>query len=228
MSGSDDSSWSRALMASSGIALDHGEASQQRSAEWHEAGAADLSRERLMQLASHREAEVREVIALRGDCPMGVLATLAYDRRPQVRRAVAASGRVPEAIATHLSSDRDPTVLRALARNAVVSDELLRGLTRHRRDDVSATADRMLAARAEERANRASGRDLRAGASDASLPSELRDRHESVDGVGAQPATLRTGPRMLAPRPSVPSSATGPERAPGRAAPLSDVLPAQA
>ncbi|WP_084074138.1 hypothetical protein [Demequina sp. NBRC 110052] len=227
MSGSDDSSWSRALMASSGIALDHGEASQQRSAEWHEAGSAALTRERLMQLASHREAEVREVIALRGDCPMGVLATLAYDRRPQVRRAVAASARVATAIAAHLSTDRDPSVLRALARNPVVADEVLQGLARHRREEVSATADRMLAARAEERANRASGRDLRAGATGPSLPSELRDRYESTPTVGGR-EELRSAPRVLAPRPSVVTRGAQPRRDPRDGDPRERFLPVQA
>lgn len=204
----DERSWSRALMASSGVALDHDDRVTGPSHEWLEAGAADLSRPRLLEFAAHRDARIRETIALRPDCPTGLLATLAFDDDRSVRRAVAAHPRIAPAIATELARDRDQEVLRTLARNSAVDEAVVRALASHRRGEVRRTARRALEERASRGADRPRGpeRDL-----EDLIPPELRDRWRPPSAE-ASPAPTRSA-RAYAPRPVVPSRPPVPEGA---------------
>lgn len=177
-----DSSWTRALMASSGIALGHEERPHHESAEWHEAAASDTPLGRLQKLAVSRESAVRYVVARRPDCPMGVLAALAYDSHADVRAGVAGNPRITEAVADHLARDRDATVVKVLARNHAIPLALLERLSLHRKEDVRRVAARHL----DERVHGADGTTFVTGAAEAlerpeenpapAFPTELMDR----------------------------------------------------
>ncbi len=195
----EERSWSRALMASTGVALDHDDRAGGPSHEWLEAGAADLARARLLQFAAHRDVGIRETIALRPDCPTGVLATLAFDDSRSVRRAVAANQRIAPAIAVELSRDRDQEVLRALARNPAVGEPVLRALAAHRRSEVRRTARRELEQRSAHAPSRPS--DPQTPTSEL-VPPELRDRWRPPKAESSPVPAANA--RAYAPRPVVP------------------------
>ncbi len=180
--GTSDTSWTRALMASSGIAIGHDTGVRHASAEWHEAMASDTPLDRLQKLATCREREVRTVIARRPDCPMGILASLAFDHDSGVRAAVAGNTRITQAISTHLAKDRDAKVVKALARNHAIDLELLHDLAVHKKDDVRRVASRNLDERIHDSEGRRGGK-LTARSEEVpdaigglQLPWELRDR----------------------------------------------------
>ncbi len=170
MAGGDGSSWTRALMASSGVALGHDNGPRHASAEWVEASTQETPLRRLQELASCREIAVREVVARRPDCPMGLLATLAHDARSEVRAGVAGNPRITQAVAEHLVADKDPRVLKALSRNHAIPVGLVQRLASHKKDDVRRVALRQLQERMELGSAAASS--TRGG----DLPFELRDR----------------------------------------------------
>jgi len=180
--GTNDTSWTRALMASSGIAIGHDATVRHASPEWHEAAASDTPLQRLQKLATCKEGEVRELIARRSDCPMGVLASLAFDHDSAVRAGVAGNPRITDAVAVHLARDRDAKVVKALARNHAIGLAMLEGLAMHKKDDVRRVASRNL----DERVHGAEGRDAtedaavrahnRGGPCGSLMPLELRDR----------------------------------------------------
>lgn len=187
--GTNDTSWTRALMASSGIAIGHDATVRHASPEWHEAAASDTPLHRLQKLATCKEGEVRVLVARRPDCPMGVLASLAFDHDSEVRAAVAGNPRITEAVAAHLARDRAAKVVKALARNHAIALGMLQGLAMHRKDDVRRVAVRNL----DERVRGAGGQ---GGADDAlaiaqkaggsQMPLELRDRVAAhTDGLPA-------------------------------------------
>ncbi len=207
----EERAWSRTLVASTGVALDHAERPAGPSHEWLEAGAADLDRPRLLTFAAHRDARIRETIALRPDCPMGVLATLAFDSDRTVRRAVAASPRMASAIADALATDRDQEVLKALARNPLTDEETLRRLEGHRRSEVRRIARQALAVR-QSTPREATVQTARV---EVSVPLELRDRW-SPASAESSPSRERTASRFYAPRPEVPSRAPRPSAAPSK------------
>lgn len=142
--GMDDSSWTRALMASSGIAIGHDSTPRHASPEWYEAADADTPLHRLQKLATCKERDVRTVIARRADCAMGILATLAFDHDSDVRAGVAGNPRITEAVSTHLARDKDAKVVKALARNHAIDLALLQGLALHKKEDVRRVASRNL------------------------------------------------------------------------------------
>lgn len=139
-----DDGWSRALMAASGVPV----ASEARDdgvrAVVMEARSDGLARPRILELAQHKEAVVREAIASRPDCPLGMQASLAHDRRTSVRVSLAAGAGLAGSIAAVLVGDREPAVLKALARNAVTPRNVLERLAVHRREDVARLARRAL------------------------------------------------------------------------------------
>jgi hypothetical protein len=211
--GTNDMSWTRALMASSGIAIGHDPAVRHASPEWHEAADADTPLNRLQKLATCKESEVRTVVARRADCPMGILASLAFDHDSDVRAGVAGNPRITEAVSTHLARDRDAKVVKALARNHAIGLALLEGLALHKKDDVRRVASRNLDERiqgAEERGGAEADRLLAptAGGGRSQMPLELRDR------VEAQVEWLPTPP-----------DAVSPQRQGGHAAPPRPLLP---
>jgi len=180
--GTDNSSWTRALMASSGIAIGHDLTPRHESPEWYEAAAADTPLQRVQKLSTCKERDVRVVIARRADCPMGVLASLAFDHDSEVRAGVAGNPRITEAVSTHLARDRDAKVVKALARNHAIDLALLQALALHKKDDVRRVASRNL----DERIHGADGATTTeesqslapsSGEIDRShMPLELRDR----------------------------------------------------
>ena len=183
MTEKQDSSWTRALMASSGIAFGHQDGPHHASPEWREASAADTPVARLHKLGQLRDPEVREVVARRPDCPMGLLASLAHDRSVDVRIAVAGNPRITPAVAEHMATDRDPSVLKALARNASVSMQVLQQLALHRKEDVRRVASRQFDERMHgqdaQHVDEASQADLSGQAQEPlarGLPWEIRDR----------------------------------------------------
>lgn len=142
----DDGSWSRALLASWGLVMPHEEPPRTEVPELREAAGANLTPDRFLELARHRNPQVREALARRGDCSAGVLAALAHDARAAVRLAVASHPRTPRPALVHLSRDRVPAVLKAVTRNAAVPPDLLERLGDHRREEVRRAAQRALAA----------------------------------------------------------------------------------
>lgn len=142
--GTDDSSWTRALMASSGIAIGHDTTPRHASPEWREAADPETPLLRVQKLATCKERDVRVVIARRVDCPMGVLASLAFDHDSEVRAGVAGNPRITDAVSTHLARDRDAKVVKALARNHAIDLTLLQGLALHKKEDIRRVASRNL------------------------------------------------------------------------------------
>ncbi|WP_430867695.1 hypothetical protein [Demequina aurantiaca] len=139
----DTGSWSRAFMASTGMSLSQNADNQRAtSPEWHEAINPDLDRARLMELATSRSTAIREAIASRSDCPLGVLAALAHDHRTSVRCEVAANPSMPRAIAEVLMRDRDASVLKAIARNDAAPQDVVAFLAAHRKEDVRRVASK--------------------------------------------------------------------------------------
>ncbi|MDE0572456.1 hypothetical protein ON058_03410 [Demequina sp. B12] len=213
----DDGSWSRAYLAGSGLSMssrsDGGEDVR------HIAEGAELPRERVVELAKHRDARVREAVARRDDVPFGALASLAHDTRPAVRIAVASHPRAGSTVLAHLAADRDPHVVKAVIRNPRVPQDLLARLTEHRREEVRVLARKV---RAELDA-----RDE--GAPQQALPVPwvrpgVARLHASADAVPeeaaapAQAPQRRHAPAVLAPRPVVGERAAA--RPEARPAPL--------
>lgn len=195
MAHGDDATWARAFMASAGVHLGDDAVTRHHSPAWQEARAVATLPERLRQLAVDREVEVREGVASRGDCPLGILIALAHDRAPDVRIAVAGSARLSRAIAELLCGDRESSVLKALARNDSLPLDLLERLAFHKREDVR----RLAARRLDQRRGAAVNRTDADAAPDPSgtvqgavmmvpLPPELRDRWTPT-GERLRPAT---------------------------------------
>lgn len=207
--GTDDTSWTRALMATAGIAIGHDTTPRHASAEWYEAGDVDTPMTRVQKLATSKDSEVRTVVARRPDCPMGILATLAFDHDSDVRAAVAGNPRIAGAVAAHLAKDRDAKVVKALARNHVIDLPLLQALALHRKEDIRRVASRNL----DERIHGADGatvsdegRALSAQAVEADqalMPRELRDRASTYGEwfpvTQAADAPIATGVRATGP-----------------------------
>ncbi|WP_156164977.1 hypothetical protein [Demequina silvatica] len=165
-----------------------------------EARSDGLPRERLFVLVEHREPAVREAIAARPDCPLGMQATLAHDRRASVRVALASGAGLAGAIAGVLALDRDLSVLKALARNSATPRTVLERLAAHRREEVARLARRSLSGEVVAAPGGTSGVARGAGLA------ELADRPSTPRGAPPQersPVGDRPD-RVLPPRPAVP------------------------
>ena len=196
----DEGSWSRAYMASSGLALNT--RGRTMSADLSLASAADLPRQRISGLAQHKDPAVREAVARRENCPFGVLAALAHDSRAQVRIAVAAHPRAGRTVLTHLAADRDPHVVKAVARNVEAPLDIVEKLAQHRREEVRHLAARML----EERAAMiAAGTDEDTGLMFARANRPALSLHGAVEQAPQAPThpARKVQPQTLAPRPRV-------------------------
>ncbi|GIG54807.1 hypothetical protein [Demequina activiva] len=108
------------------------------------AGKPDLTRTMVQSLASGRNAVVREVIAQRGDLPLGTMVGLAHDRATEVRAALAANPAATEPVLEHLSTDRHVEVLHAVIANPQVPAGIVERLAFHRKDEVRSHAVRRL------------------------------------------------------------------------------------
>ncbi|WP_062524558.1 hypothetical protein [Demequina rhizosphaerae] len=192
-----DDGWSRALMAASGVPVASESRDDGLRAVVMEARTDGLPRERVIALAQHREPAVREAVAARPDCPLGMQASLAHDRRASVRVALASGPGLAGSIAGVLAQDRELSVLKALARNAATPRPVLERLAAHRRDDVARLARRSLDG-------------VVLGAAPATV-AEIEERPRA----GAAPASEERSPvgdrasPVLAPRPSVPPRSEG-------------------
>lgn len=139
-----DQGWSSALMAASGVAVHGARQDDEVRALVMEARSATLTKDRAVELSRRREPDVREAIAARHDCPLGVQATLLHDRRASVRIALASNPELFGAVADELSRDREVAVLKALARSAGAPRRVLEVLAGHRREEVARLAQRAL------------------------------------------------------------------------------------
>ncbi|WP_062517600.1 hypothetical protein [Demequina gelatinilytica] len=175
------------------------------SDEVEEAASADLSKERMQELGSSRNAVVRETLAGRPDCPFGLMVTLAHDSAAPVRCALAANPRVLHSLLENLARDKQESVLLAVARNPVTGAELLDALAGSRKESVRAAAVAALDAR--DRSGRADARDT----------PELRDR------VFEESHARREAMLAAAMVPAEPVTAAAPR--PVRTAPVRGFLP---
>ncbi|WP_062383891.1 hypothetical protein [Demequina iriomotensis] len=192
-----DDGWSRAFMAASGVPVASERADDGSRALVNEARADGLDRARILALGAHRVPEVREAIAARSDCPIGMQATLAHDRRASVRVALAAGRGLAAGVAAELAEDRELAVVKALARNARTPRAVLEVLAANRREDVARLARRALDGvqlDARHRAAEDPALSVRGPA-----PGEAA---ASRDAQAASPVGDRTA-RVLAPRPQV-------------------------
>lgn len=114
------------------------------SEEVVEAAQPDLHKTRMVVLSQSKNWVVRETIAKRHDCAMGVLITLAHDRSTDVRAAVAANPTCGTSILEHLSGDKHVEVLTALVGNPVIGPDLLERLAFHKKAEVRTRAAQRL------------------------------------------------------------------------------------
>ncbi|HZJ39801.1 MAG TPA: hypothetical protein VFD20_02470 [Demequina sp.] len=109
--------------------------------EGEEASALEL-----INLASSRDASIRESVAARPDAPISALIVLAQDSKSKVRRALAANSAVARAVSVQgmLAADKDSDVVLALAINPATPDETLRRLLDHGKKSVRNAAEERL------------------------------------------------------------------------------------
>jgi hypothetical protein len=110
------------------------------SEEVSEAARDVLHKTRVIVLGQSKNKLVREIVAGRPDCPLGILITLTHDRVPDVRAAVAGNPIASSSILEHLADDKSVEVILALVDNPALSPELLERLAFHRRPEVRAQA----------------------------------------------------------------------------------------
>lgn len=135
------------------------------SAEVDSARREVLDKTQLVVLGQSKNEVVREIIAARTDCPLGIMVTLTHDRSTDVRAAVAGNPSVSRTVMEHLAEDKQVAVLEALVRNPALPGDMLDQLAFHRRSEVrDLVAERL-----------DSGIPTASSAQDAATP-ELRDR----------------------------------------------------
>ncbi len=109
--------------------------------EGEEASALEL-----INLASSRDASIRESVAARPDAPISALIVLAQDSKSKVRRALAANSAVARAVSVQgmLATDKDSDVALLLAMNPATPDETLRRLLDYGKKSVRNAAEERL------------------------------------------------------------------------------------
>lgn len=133
---------------------DHRSMQMHAKAAMDEARHPETSRERLKELAASPSARIRQAVAARRDCPLGVMIELSGDDSAEVRMALAANpGAVP--VMEQLAQDHNRDVVKALANNPALPQGALLGLASHKRRDVRKVALERL--RELERAGQARG-----------------------------------------------------------------------
>ncbi|WP_430867696.1 hypothetical protein [Demequina aurantiaca] len=108
------------------------------------AQAEEVSRADILEFGSSNNKLVREAIAARADCPLGVLVGLAHDHVGAVRVAVASNPTASQTILDYLSADRSVDVLMALLSNPSIPTDLVRQLALHRKSAVRRAATERL------------------------------------------------------------------------------------
>jgi hypothetical protein len=108
----------------------------------------EASGSELFNLASSKDAKIRESLAARSDAPLSVLICLAQDSKSSVRKALAANPAVGVAtsVLAILSTDKDADVVLALVENAATPADTLRVLLDHGKKSVRKAAQSRLVA----------------------------------------------------------------------------------
>lgn len=106
------------------------------SPEVAEASADAITRERLVELGASHNKMVREIVAARADCPLGLLVTFAHDHVVSVRVAVASNPIALRSVMAYLSADRAIEVVEALIGNPSLPPEILNEIAFHRKGRV--------------------------------------------------------------------------------------------
>lgn len=104
----------------------------------------DLTKAQVIALGQSKNDYVREIIAARSDCPLGIMITLTHDRSPDVRAAVAANVNASRTVMEHLSRDKHLPVLQALINNTSIPQDILEQLAFHRSSEVRTMVARRL------------------------------------------------------------------------------------
>lgn len=114
---------------------DHRSMQTHAKAAVDEARHPETSRERLKELASSQSTPIRQAVAARPDCPLGLMIELSGDDATEVRMALAANpGAAP--VMEQLAQDRHRDVVKTLANNPALPHDALLGLASHKRRDV--------------------------------------------------------------------------------------------
>ena len=108
----------------------------------------EASGSELFNLATSKDAKIRESLAARPDAPLSVLILLAQDSKSNVRKALAANPAIGIAtsVLSILGSDKDTDVVLALAGNAATPAATLRALLDHGKKSVRKSAEARLLA----------------------------------------------------------------------------------
>lgn len=114
---------------------DHRSMQTHAKAAVDEAKNPETSRARLGELAASPNTPIRQAVAARLDCPLGLMIELSADDATEVRMALAAN---PSAapVMEQLAQDRNRDVVKTLAVNPALPQGALLGLTSHKRRDV--------------------------------------------------------------------------------------------
>lgn len=100
----------------------------------------DLDKVALQTMGHSRNAYVREIIAGRPDCPLGLMVTLAHDYVPDVRVAVAGNASALQSVMEYLARDKHTGVVTALVANPSLPLHVLSDLALHKRREVREAA----------------------------------------------------------------------------------------
>jgi hypothetical protein len=108
----------------------------------------EASGSELFNLASSKDAKIRESLAARPDAPLSVLICLAQDSKSNVRKTLAANPAVGVAtsVLAILGADKDADVVLALVENAATPAATLRVLLDHGKKSVRKAAQSRLVA----------------------------------------------------------------------------------
>ncbi len=106
----------------------------------------EASGSELFNLATSRDAKIRESLAARPDAPLSVLILLAQDSKSNVRKALAANPAVGIAasVLSILAADKDTDVVLALVENAATPVATVRALLDHGKKNVRKAAQSRL------------------------------------------------------------------------------------
>ena len=106
----------------------------------------EASGSELFNLATSKDAKIRESLAARPDAPLSVLILLAQDSKSNVRKALAANPAVGIAasVLSILAADKDTDVVLALVENAATPVATVRALLDHGKKNVRKAAQSRL------------------------------------------------------------------------------------
>lgn len=112
--------------------------------QMHQAQDPGLTKSELLPLGSSRSAAVREVVASRQDCPLGLMVSLAHDYHVDVRCAIAGNPSAQRSVLAYLAADRHVEVVLAVVSNPSLPPDVLDELAFHRRAVIKrAAAERL-------------------------------------------------------------------------------------